>query len=95
MNRDETKAAIEVMQHWLDGGAVEWRRKTKDERNWASIDMSEPDRGFNWLHNEYRKKPEPREFFVLVGTNGNPVGVATTENKIQSLYDVVHVREVL
>ena len=63
MNREETKAAIEVMRAWADGAEIEYRRKT--DSVWHPGRVAKL---CNWdfFNIEYRIKPEPREGWVRV-----------------------------
>lgn len=69
MNREQTKEAIKVMQHYADGGEVNWRPRGKGD--WEACGY---DPVFDFLRNEYRIKPKPLECWVI-DINGS-VGVA-------------------
>ena len=61
MTRDEARKAAEVMLHYANGGAVELA--TKGTNDWSY----EPSPSFDsWASMDYRKKPEPREFWVNI-----------------------------
>ena len=53
MNREETKEAIKVMQHFVDGGEVEFATPS----DWAVI----PSPSWNWNGYNYRIKNTPKK----------------------------------
>ncbi len=61
MNREDTKAAIEVMQAYVDGEEIEGRSKHKFTSNkWSTSKIPT----WFFLEREYRVKVEPREFYL-------------------------------
>jgi hypothetical protein len=62
MNREETKEAIQVMQHYADGGEVEFNRHSEGGC-WEPL--PEPHTpSWDWPIVQYRIKPEPREWWI-------------------------------
>ena len=59
MNREETKAAIEVMQAYVDGAEIEFANIGEDEWAKKTLHMM-----WDWVHYRYRIKPKPREFWL-------------------------------
>lgn len=59
MNVEETKKAIEVMQAFVDGKAIETRGA--ESKLWTIA----TDPFWNFDHFRYRIKPEPREWYQL------------------------------
>ena len=55
MNREETKEAIKVMQHYADGGEVEYR--SCDKSDWSFDDSP----WWNWISYTYRIKQTPKK----------------------------------
>ncbi len=71
MNKQQTQEAIEIMQHWLDGGAVEFRPSKESELaigDWMPMGLCDT---FNFYHWEYRIKKEPLEIYYLVDDKGD------------------------
>ena len=61
MKREETKEAIKVMQHYADGGDVEYTSGA----GWHPVTRTEGP-SWNWKACQYRIKQEPRELWVVV-----------------------------
>lgn len=60
MNREQTKEAIKVMQHWADGGDCQGRMRPNGE--WGpSFDPA-----WDWFEYDYRIKPKPLEGWATV-----------------------------
>ncbi len=57
MNREQTKAAAEVMLHYANGGEVEYRRN--ESREWGDTNPI-----WDWSGGDYRIKRVPREFWI-------------------------------
>lgn len=55
MNREETKEAIKVMQHYADGGAIQLSRKNAND--WTDVDFKPR---WDWMTRDYRIKPTPK-----------------------------------
>ena len=88
MNREETKAAIEVMQHWIDRKKVEW---CSADGVWhEAVDNI----SWDWSLLDYRKKPEPREWFIC-SSIGRVIAVPSSEYEEHQIKDAIKVREVL
>lgn len=49
-----TKEKIKVMQHWADGGDIEWCHRSGER--WATIPNSGIDPNWNWTDINYRIK---------------------------------------
>jgi len=96
MNREETKAAIEAMQHFADGGEVEvyddFLESGKKEWRRASTPA------WDWWKSNYRKMPEPREYYIDLAIakvyGGNPKSFLNDED-IDHIPDYIKVREVI
>jgi hypothetical protein len=86
-----TKEQIAVMQGYVDGKQVQMRLCSG---KWTYITRP----NWNWLENEYRIKPEPREWWISqdevaqTPQNGYYFGVARTR---PNGLPAIHVREVL
>lgn len=71
MDKQQTKEAIEIMQHWVDGGEVEVRLRTVeggDMDGWVSCTVETK---WLWNNHEYRIKKEPLEIYYLVDDKGD------------------------
>jgi hypothetical protein len=89
---------MEVMQAYLDGKKIEAQSTDHPEHGWNLVKTP----SWDWQHWDYRVKQEPREFSVVVGSDGIPLGVGTTTGVIPlgknyPLKDakVIRVREIL
>ena len=88
MNREDTKKAIKVMQAYVDGADIECQCGSQ----WTELTGSaEPI--FNWSAADYRIKPKPREFEIMVMGNG----ALREAGDLASGYsgEIIKVREVL
>ena len=101
MNREETEAAIEVMQAWLDGAEIEERQADGGGwGEWSDRPLTEEGWYFN-CENENRIKPKPREFWInLYREEGHSHTVWNSEGKARKYADThvkrtIKVREVL
>ena len=54
-----TKEKIEVMQHFDNGGEIEFRYRSIISANWIGLEQQKP--AWNWHDNDYRIKPKPVE----------------------------------
>ena len=63
MNREQTKAAIEVMQAYVDGAEIEFRYRADRTCPWLE---NQDCVSWNWKDKQYRVKPKPREIWVSV-----------------------------
>lgn len=61
-----TKEKIVVMQAFVEGKTVEFCSKT------GNVWRATPTPAWNWHDNEYRVKPEPMKFYIVVDAEGNP-----------------------
>ena len=61
MNKEQVKEAIKVMEHWLNGGEVEFKSRRND--NWLLPPCGRP--SWNWYDSEYRIKKEPLEVCLI------------------------------
>ena len=92
MNREETREAIDVMLDWLNGGELEERELGDMDATWTSYEESD-DALFNFELYEYRIKPKPREFKIMVMGNGK---IRDLNDMIGGfLGEVIKVREVI
>lgn len=83
MSIDYTKAAIAVMQAYIDGKGVEVKHRC--ESRWGHCIIRPP---WNWEQCEYRIKPEPREYWI--DEERHRVFVAPPPHG-----GLIHVREIL
>lgn len=76
MTRDETIAAIAVMQAFVDGNTVQFKSPIDD--SWSDLaadQLSETWPVWNWCGATYRVKPEPRVIFATAYVReGSPYG---------------------
>jgi len=85
------KEKIEVMQAALDGRSVETKIAESDY-SWGASNTQPP--VFNWHINDYRIKPEPREYYLSFwGHDG--VTVSKTMAAAPAGRETIKVREVL
>ena len=86
MTPERTLELLPVMEHFAEGGKVQFLDVGKEYEEWA--DTNSP----NWVHStKYRKAPEPRVFYVnfykktsLGWSNGLPGFHDTKEQAIKS-----------
>lgn len=95
-----TKEKIEVMQGYEDGEVVECDLLRKD--HWALLKDTFLSEGqtepyWDWRHNNYRIKPEPKEFWINTA-HENPTAWPT-KKRAEEVYcgdqEIIKVREVL
>ena len=102
MDKQKTQEAIEIMQHWVDGGAVEFRARKESELavgNWMPMALCDT---FNFFHWEYRIKKEPLEIYYLVDDKGRYFNqyafnrLADAENQAEYMgLNIIKMREVV
>ncbi len=61
MNKEQTVEAIRVMQGWLDGADIQFRER-EFQNPWSDWKL----KYWDFWNYEYRIKPEPREWEVLL-----------------------------
>ena len=69
MNRDESKAAANVMLAYASGKPIQIRRRSTPQRaieKWQDVYTSP---SWSWEGFEYRIKPEPREVWLAISSN--------------------------
>jgi len=90
MNHDEM---IEVIQAHKDGKTIQLRHKNQPK--W--VDFSKP--LWNFDNTDYRVKPEPREFYIDLNSNGTVqcgLPVRASDGSASSLAsETIKVREVI
>lgn len=92
MTKDETKAAIEVMQAWLDGKKIEGKARDEDETAWSELTRCE--RAYwSWSEYDFRIKPEAREFWL--DPNADYPNVIVFEDYDPGDKNYIKVREVI
>ena len=66
MNRDETIAAIAVMQSWVDGDEIESKDKRAGQgfHSWWKQETPCEDMRWDFETHEFRSKPKPREWWL-------------------------------
>lgn len=75
MNVEQTKAAIKVMQAYVEGEPIEVRLRGERGREWW-ISVVTPT--WAWDEQEYRIKKEPRECYIneYIRSDGIPYGIS-------------------
>lgn len=69
MNKQETKAAIVIMQAYVDGAEIEYaKRSISGVGKGNDWDSHQYRPNFDWHIYEYRVKPKPRDFWIAEGT---------------------------
>jgi hypothetical protein len=64
MTRDEAREASKVLQHYADGGDVEYRSSLAD--GWWPANAPV----FDFARRQYRIKPKPAEGWVIIDSDG-------------------------
>lgn len=92
-----TKEKIEIMQAWLDGKTIEFK---KGHKPWATLSMAactEDEPTWYWGEYEYRIKPEPFECWIALSNDGY-AEIITDKRRLKSFnmdyFKVIKVREV-
>jgi len=67
MNVERTKKCIEVMQAFVEGKEVEWRRKYQEHEQWKVINTAPT---WNFTRFDYRIRKEPIEVWAFVSDRG-------------------------
>jgi hypothetical protein len=80
MNREQTKAAAEIMLQWANDPTAQVEYKIKTMNFW--IETQNP--VWEWTRCDYRIKPKPAEFWALITENCGSV-VVTAKNKSDAL----------
>ena len=105
MNRNRARELLPIIQAFAEGKDIECREMGLVDQKWVGDISSSPD--FGWYdHLEYRIKPEPREFLILVSVDDEGVCVFhsdqnKTASQLSKKYttvtnaEVVKVREVI
>lgn len=105
MNVDETRRAIDVMQHYANGGDVQVRKRSS--REWVDFDRrAGGSPSWDWWENDYRPVPRvPREFVVALDHAGNSIGVGgadvgapifiVRDNRVIDVARSIRVREII
>lgn len=95
--REEARRKAEVMLAFADGAEIQFCRYHWTNEDWD--DVGHP--SWNWDGNDYRVKPKPAEFWVVVANEINSaVGVfqnrenAQIDSKRWANGRIIHVREV-
>ena len=89
MNREDTKKAIEVMQAFVDGEAIEYRLVEGEPwLNWAGPN-------WDWVRYEFRIKPNPREFQVFPYIVSDSLKFAADTDMDEPWTGAIKVREVI
>ena len=95
MTKERAKELIPVIQAYAEGKAVQVRI-AGDGDPWQDYSGECPNfENGNW---EWRVKPEPREFWVIVDKAGplyTPYAVFTTPQQVNPMCESIHVREVV
>ncbi len=93
MTRAQTKALMPVLVAWGEGREVQNRYRNHTE--WSTEMIPDPNfeaEGFEW-----RVKPTPREFWVVVDKYGTIHGASSCSagTNVYAGCDIIHVREVV
>lgn len=83
MNREQTLEAIKVMQHFADGGEVEYLCTGDGCGQWHD---DEPPH-WNWHSSKYRIKPKPLECWVVVDRDGDTSNFRTKAGAEEYAWD--------
>jgi hypothetical protein len=105
MTRDEAREFAKVVQAYADGKSVEYTNKNTE--GWVSLCTADRHYWFDTEMFDYRIKPEPREWWVMLDcdmdddglkyqTEADATAAAEEWNRTGSFapYTVFHVREV-
>jgi len=80
MTRDEAREAIKVLQHYADGGDVEYRSSLADRWWLASAPV------FDFTKRQYRIKPKPAEGWGTISDDGDcPLMYSSEEDARRSV----------
>ena len=94
MDREKTKAAIAVMQAYVDGEEIEYaKRDIPGVGTACSWDSHGYTPNFDWHNYDYRIKPKPREFWVRID-HGIAMQISSDSDK-QERDGWIKVREVI
>lgn len=101
MNKEQTKAAIAVMQAYVDGKTIE--RLHKDSKVWLTEAPAEaPERtAWDWNNHTYRIKQEPREWWINKYDDDTDCFIYNTKERADrgafagSNRECIHVREII
>lgn len=99
MTRKRIKEILPIIQAYAEGKDIQYRLPGSTE-SWKTFIEDKCTSPFNHDHWEYRIKPEPREFWVVVdGFNGRALAVFdnpdTITNTITNTHRTIKVVEVL
>lgn len=104
MTREEAKANAAVMLAWAEGKTIQLRLLHRPDDGWSDSGISK-----HWIFDfkteEYRIKPEPREWWIVrdVGCGTVPycfnsherARATATAGALPDARELIHVREVL
>ncbi len=95
MTRAQTKSLMPVLVAWSEGRTIQVRDLTSPE--WWVDFTSEHGPDLSSIRWEWRVKPTPREFWVVVGHDGTIHGASSCSagTKMFAGCDIIHVREVV
>lgn len=85
MNREETREAIKVMQHYVDGGNIEG--KFRSNSDWQCADDGPV---WNWWEHEYRirsDEPDESDIGKMVEVTDHRNGSCWMRRKLVALID--------
>ena len=88
MTRDEAREAIKVLQHYADGGDVEYRSSLADRWWLASAPV------FDFTKRQYRIKPKPAEGWGTI-TDSDPDSLVGWESRARAELRAVPGRRVI
>ena len=66
MDKKETAEAIKVMQAYIDGERIDYKRRS--DSKWFPLENFRP--FWSWRTQEYRLTPKPREFILELNKDG-------------------------
>jgi len=104
MTREQAKKLIPIMQAWVDGKTVQYRRTVNDDDKiikpdeWHSVVDNDP-RAVMWDGSDiqWRIKPEPRDFWIGWCQHCGPIPkvYGSKPERECAFCEIVRVREVI
>jgi len=91
MNKEQTLAAIAVMQAYVDGEVIQVC--SRGDNDWETLEGGVIP-AWEWSLCSYRIKPEPREYWLVRNSNLDTYGVCGAE-PMGGWNEIIHVREII
>lgn len=92
-----TAGKIAVMQHYEDGGYIQARFRDSDDGRWSIPESKftrSEDMPWDWRSLDFRIKPRPREFTLLIDDSGR-ILIDYEPSKSYAYAQRIKVREVI